>query len=466
MNAGAGGRESPRREMRISAGFTQGKDQTKLSARRILIATFGSLGDIHPFIALGHALAREGFAPVIATSAVYEAYVRSEGLDFAPIRPDADALMERLGMDLGGIARKMAEDDKFLFECLIFPHLRESYDDLLAAAEGVEAVVSHSLAFAARLVAETAGLPLVTVLLSPLMLYSAFDPPLGSRVPLRCAPAWPIEVAYNRLLLWSLAQVVALWAEPLRRLRRELGLQPRYGLDLLLGSKSSDAIIALFSPALARPQPDYGSRAFIAGHTFHDRYLGAGELEQELAAFLDAGAAPLVFTLGSFVTLARKDYYRDCIQVALKLGKRAVLLAHEDEVDELGADLPDGIFVAAYAPHSRVFPRAAAIVHHGGIGTVGQALRAGRPQLVTPFLGDQFDNAERLERLGVARIVDGKTATQEALLRELTRLDDGHRRRARDVGRRVAAEDGASAAAARIGALIGMPASRERLGTC
>lgn len=448
-------------EMRISAHFIQSKDQAKLSARKILIATFGSLGDIHPFVALGQALAREGFAPVIATSAVYADHIRGEGLGFAPIRPDAEDLMARLGMDLGEIARKMAEDDKFLFDTLIFPHLRESYDDLLAAAEGAEVVVSHSLAFAARLVAETKGLPLVTVLLSPLMLYSAFDPPLASRVPLRRAPVWPIEIAYNRLLLWSLAQAVGLWAEPLRRLRRELGLRPRYGLDLLLGSKSSTAVIGLFSPALAPSQPDHGSRTLIAGHTFHDRYLDGGALAAELEAFLDGGEAPVVFTLGSFVTLARKDYYRDCARVAERLGRRAVLLAHADEVDEIGDDLPDGVFAAAYIPHSQIFPRAAAIVHHGGIGTVGQALRAGRPQVVTPFLGDQFDNAERLARLGVAQVVDGKTATADALWRALSRLDQDCAAQAEKVAGLVRREDGAGVAAVRIAALVGQGAGRE-----
>lgn len=172
---------------------------------RILIATFGSLGDLHPFVALGHALAREGFAPVIATSAAYMDYIRGERLDFAPIRPDADDLMTRLGMDLGEIGRRMAEDDRFLFDTLIFPHLRESFDDLFAAAEGAVAVVAHSLAFAARIAAEARGLPCVTILLSPLMAYSPDDPPAGSHAPFLPAPVGALGRLYNRALLWSLS---------------------------------------------------------------------------------------------------------------------------------------------------------------------------------------------------------------------------------------------------------------------
>ncbi|GLI93404.1 glucosyltransferase [Methylocystis echinoides] len=405
-------------------------------------------------MALAHALAREGFAPVIATSAAYADYIRGEGLDFVAVRPDADDLTSRLGMDMGQIARKMAEDDRFLFGELIFPHLRESFEDIDAAAADAIAIVSHSLAFAARIVAEARGLPLVTVLLSPLMLYSAADPPLGSRVPLRRAPGSSVEIAYNRALLWAVAHAVALWAAPLRHLRRELGLRPRYGLDLLLGSESSDAVIGLFSPTLATASRGEAARVFVAGHSFHDRFLGNAALAPELEDFLAAGAAPLVVTLGSFVTRARRDFYRDCMAAAARLGRRAVVLAHDDDAPALAEASPRHVFVAAYAPHSQIFPRAAAILHHGGVGTSGQALRAGRPQVVTPFLGDQFDNAARLARLGVARVVDGKTATQDALFRALAALDDGHAARARHVAGIVEQEDGAAKAATRIAALM------------
>lgn len=462
----AAGKGASRPEDAYAAGFIQAGKGTKLSGRKILIATFGSLGDLHPFVALAHALAREGFAPVIATSAAYADYIRGEGLGFVAVRPDADDLTSRLGMDLGQIARKMAEDDRFLFETLIFPHLRESFDDLDAAAADAVAIVSHSLAFAARLVAEARGLPLVTVLLSPLMLFSAEDPPQGSQLPLRLAPASPVGIAWNRALLWSAAHAVALWAAPLRRLRRELGLRPRYGLDLLLGAESSDAVVGLFSPSLAPAWRAQGPRMFVAGHSFHDRFLGNAALSAELGDFLAAGEAPIVITLGSFVTRARRDFYRDCMEAAARLGRRAVVLAHDDDAPALAEASPRGVFVSAYAPHSKIFPRAAVILHHGGVGTTGQALRAGRPQVVTPFLGDQFDNAARLARLGLARVVDGKTATQDALRDALAALDGGHAARAQEVAERVREEDGAASAATRIASLLARAESQREAVAC
>ncbi len=426
------------------------------SRPKILVATFGSLGDLHPFVALAHALAAQGFAPVIATSAAYADYIRGEGLDFAAVRPDADDLTTRLGMDMAEIARRMSTDDAFLFQTLIFPHLRETYDDLLAASEGAVAIVGHSLAFAGRLVAEKRQLPLFTVLLSPLMLYSAYDPPMGSNAPLLTPPKGGLAVAYNKTTLWLLAQAMGLWAKPLRRLRREVGLPRRSGLDLLLGAKSSTATIGLFSPTLAPPQPDHAPGLLIAGHTFHDRFLDGAALPPELEAFLAQGAPPVVFTLGSFVARAGLETYRACLDVAGRLGRRAVVLAHEEIAPQLRAEAHATAHVAAYAPHSAIFPRACAIVHHGGIGTTGQALRAGRPQIVLPHLGDQYDNGARLQRLGVAQVIKGAQMTRDNLARDLAAiLDDADcARHAERLGQQLAQEDGARTAAAHIAKLI------------
>ncbi len=431
--------------------------------RKILIVTFGSLGDLHPFVALAHALAAEGLTPVIATSAAYAEYIASEGLAFTPIRPDGDDLVARLGMEMGEMARRMAADDRFLFDQIIFPHLRESYEDVLAASADVCAIVTHSIAFSARLAAERRGLPCVTTLLSPVMLFSPDDPPLGSHLPFRRSPQGRVGRSYNRVLLWALAQAIGLWARPLGRLRRELALPPRRGLDLLLGVDSSVAVIGLFSPLLSAHSAHW-ERLEITGHTFHDRFIGAQTLDPEIEVFLNAGAAPLVFTLGSFVARQKAAYYRQVAEASQRLGRRALLLADEEDVAALRATIPGDVHVAAYAPHSKLFPRACAILHHGGAGTTGQALRAGRPQLVMPFLGDQFDNAARLTRLGVARTLDHRTLTTQTLARELAALldDVALAQKAREAAEHITAENGAAVAARRIVALLDQSAAERR----
>lgn len=427
------------------------------AGRRIVIATFGSAGDLNPFVALAHALQRQGFRPVIATGGFYREWIESEGLEFAPVRPDVDDLTQRLGMDMTEIARRLARDEGFLFRELVFPYLRRSYDDVVAASEGAAAVVAHSLAFAAQIAAERQRIPLVNIVLSPLFLASAGDPPQSERSLFVRAPRSAVALRYNNALLWSLTQIMAMRSGPVAALRRDLGLPRRRGRALLTGGPAAAATIALASPLLASPQPDHPPNTLIAGHTFRDRFLGADDdLSQELEAFLAAGSAPIVVTLGSLMVRDKVEFYRAAGLGALRAGRRAVLLAADDERAALSIGLPADLFVAGYVRHSRLFPRACAILHHGGVGTSGQALRAGKPQLVVPFFGDQPDNAGRLARLGVARRLDYPRCTVDRMAAEFAALLGGadYVRRAHEIGAVVAREDGAERAANRIAALL------------
>ena len=121
---------------------------------------------------------------------------------------------------------------------------------------------------------------------------------------------------------------------------------------------------------------------------------------------------------------ARKSraFFAAAVGACRKLGRRSLLLTRYRE--QLPADLPAGAFHADYLPFSRVLPRACALVHHGGVGTAAQALAAGVPQLVVPLRNDQFDNADRLRRLGVARVLTLSRCRERALGRVLGELLD------------------------------------------
>ena len=161
--------------------------------------------------------------------------------------------------------------------------------------------------------------------------------------------------------------------------------------------------LALFSPLLARPQPDWPPNTQVTGFVFYET---SHELPPDIEAFLDAGDPPVVFTLGTSAVGAAGDFYDESARAAETLGCRAILLTGTDSRNLPPRKLPSSIMTAGYVPHGAVFPRAAATVHHGGIGTTAQALRAGRPMLVVPHAHDQFDNAFRVQKLGVARTVD------------------------------------------------------------
>jgi rhamnosyltransferase subunit B len=205
-----------------------------------------------------------------------------------------------------------------------------------------------------------------------------------------------------------------------RVLRRELGLGD--GRDPFFeGQYSPYGTIALFSSNFGPPQPDWPANVQVCGFPFLDEDFGGNSgLAPALAAFLDAGAPPIVFTLGSSAVNTAGDFYGQAAQAAVSMGRRAVLLAGASASAWNG--LPAGILTARSAPYHLLFPRAAAIVHSGGAGTTGQALRTGRPQLLVPFSHDQFDNAERVKRLGAGGWVHRDRLTAAKLQRALSGL--------------------------------------------
>ena len=154
-----------------------------------------------------------------------------------------------------------------------------------------------------------------------------------------------------------------------------------------------------------------------------------------------------MFTLGSSAVWVAGDFYQTSIAVAQKLGRRALLLAGE-AAPELRAQVPTSIGVFDYAPHSIVMPRAGINVHQGGVGTTGQALRAGRPMLVVPYGQDQPDNARRCEELGIARTIPRRRFNAERLTRELSALisNPAYATRAAAIGATVRAERGTDTA--------------------
>jgi rhamnosyltransferase subunit B len=201
-------------------------------------------------------------------------------------------------------------------------------------------------------------------------------------------------------------------------LRGELGL-PALGASIFQQWVHSPLLgITLFPEWFAQPTPDWPAPLVQAGFPLWDGDAGAG-LEPELAAFLEAGPPPLVFTAGTAMTQA-KALFAHAVAAAHALGERALLLSADPA--QVPAALPAGVMYAPYAPFALLLPRARALVHHGGIGSSAQALRAGVPQLLLPHAYDQFDNAMRLEALGVARSLAARAVSAPVLAARLRAL--------------------------------------------
>jgi rhamnosyltransferase subunit B len=415
-----------------------------MTARRIVFATFGSLGDLHPYIAVGRELIRRGHRPLVATFEEYRENVESAGIGFAPMRPgmaqfgDRTAMMEKLVDPWRG--------PELMVRGMFMPHLRESYEDLEGACRGADLLVTHPLTFAGPLLAQKTGLAWASSALSPMTQFSAIDPPL---FPAASWMRWArkLGVAPYRWVFGIPRAMVRRWEQPLRAFRAELGLPATNAIAQFEGQFSPRLHLALFSRLLAAPQSDWPASTVVCGFPRYDGAPTDDRTRAELEAFLSEGESPIVFGLGSSAVMIAGDFWSAAIDAAVALKRRALLLTGMPPGD-LGA-VPRGVKVFQYLPYSAVFPHAAAIVHQGGIGTLAQALAAGRPQLIVPVAFDQPDNARRTTGLGVARSIPFRRATGPAMARALDALlaSPDPLARAATVGNAVAKEDGARAAA-------------------
>jgi UDP:flavonoid glycosyltransferase YjiC (YdhE family) len=415
-----------------------------------LLVTLGSLGDLHPFIALGRALGARGADVSVACSAEYQTKVERADLKFHAVRPSFEDMQRQTGMEPAELTRALLERGEFLFRALVVPSVRRSYEDMLPLVAGADMVLTSSLCIGARLACERSDVPWIAIVLQPLMFLSAYDPPVIPKAEWLGPVLRRLGVPATGFVLGLLKRGVGAMLGPVRALRRDIGLPPSRRNPLFEGQFGAKGAIALYSKWLGDMCPDYPEPTSIVGFAWFDSQDGSPPLlERELLEFLAAGAAPLVFTLGSLIVHSPGAFYTESVAAARLLGQRAVLLVGESALPEVTRLRSPDVYVTAYAPHSLLFPRALVIAHQGGIGTLAQALRSGRPQLVVPFFGDQLDNAARAVRLGVARKLPPRRYAAAAAAREFLSLttQETYGARARTLRDLLLREDGAVQAA-------------------
>jgi UDP:flavonoid glycosyltransferase YjiC (YdhE family) len=412
---------------------------------RIVLSNIGTLGDTNPLIAIALELKRRGHTPVMALPAVYEPRIRPLGLEFHAVRPDIDpnnTILVEMIYDIKNGTEHGLRD-------FLFPVLRQTYSDLLDAAtkpERADLLLLGELNYAGPLVAEVTGIPWASYVLAPLSFFSAFDPPVLPPYP-RLARADKVVPGFGRVIRRVARFVSRKWPEPIYELRRELGL-PRGANPLFDAKHSPSLVLALFSRKLGEEQKDWPEHTLITGFCYYDADAGNQALPANLEKFLAAGPPPVVFTLGSAAVLAAGNFYETSAKAAIRLGIRAVLLIGTDPRNQLKTALPETVCVAEYAPYSELFKRAAMVVHQGGVGTTAQCLRAGKPMLIMPFSHDQPDNARRMKRLKVARVIQRGSYKPWRVARRLKAMlaNPLLAQRAESVGKQLASEDGVRAA--------------------
>ncbi len=403
---------------------------------RWLFTSWGSHGDLHPFLALGRGLIARGHEVTLVGHPEWGAEIEGAGLRFVSTEePPRENFLrdhpEIVSMKWMGIASAYA-----LVNHAIAPGFDHIAAALLAEIPRHDVMIAHHIVFPAPTVAELTGIPWATVSLAPGAVPSAYSLPAGDFG--RAGEGWASRVRHR--LAWNVGRLMTgLLVDPaVNRFRRKHGLKAVR--DAVFGWHSPQLNIQLYSEHFAPHPPDWSPEKRYAGFCFYDPPAGAA-LPREVEEFLDRGEAPVLFTLGTAAVHYPGSFYRDAVEVAGRLGLRGILLIGPEE--NRPAQLPESILAIPYASYGLLMPRVRAVVHQCGIGTLSHTLRAGVPSVACPFAFDQPNNSRRLEALGVAEVVLPYQRTARHIGQALQRLLAGEASlRARRLGELIRAEDG------------------------
>lgn len=405
----------------------------------LTIIALGSRGDVQPYIALGRGLSDAGHRVRIATYESFRATVAGQGLDFHPIPGDARQILQAASQ-----SRLMGTRNPFRMMRAIM----RSYGAV--AADYVEAFSAEALrdstavlnqlpaGLFGRDLAEAIGVPHLALSVIPLTPTRAFPSPLLAAR----SYGGPFNAAtyhFSAQLVWSF------FFPHIRAFRRGLGLSdpPRRF------RWPEDPVINGFSPRVVPRPPDWPSHVHVTGYwTLNE---AGWQPPEPLRRFLEAGPPPVFIGFGSMIAPDPAALARTLLKAVALSGQRAVI--GQGWAGLPGAVLPQQVFMVEYTPYEWLFPRMAGVVHHGGSGTTGFALRSGVPSMVVPFGADQPYWGERTRLLGCGPgPLPFKTLTAERLASALQRLtaDSAMQARAREFGEQLSAEDGIGAALERI----------------
>ena len=376
---------------------------------RILLIPVGSAGDVHPYVSVGLALQRRGHDVRVITSPYFASLLDRVGLPLIPLGTVDDfrtlfndPLLWNPFHGINVIGQALARSTTELYQLI---------KNETAQAQTV--LIAPGMAFAARIAHETLGVPLVTMHLQPTCFISQYETPVLHPW-LATINHWP--ATFKRQILRATGWVSDRALSPgANTLRQTLGLPPVRHI-VRDWWHSPARVIGLFPDWYAPPQPDWPRNTTLTGFPLYDEQ-GVSTIEPDLKKFLsESTEPPIVFTPGSANTQAA-NFFTSAVDACRQLNHRGLLLTRFP--DQIPDSLPIGIHHSTYAPLSEILPNAAALVHHGGIGTAAQALRAACPQLIMPMTFDQPDNADRLYRLRVGRLLSPSSFTGPRVAKEL-----------------------------------------------
>lgn len=386
--------------------------------KKIVIATFGTFGDIHPYLSLALELKQRGHRVVFCTSNFYRQYITSHQIEFHALRPDHGDNQ----LFLQQIMHPTRGAEFFLREWMGVA-IRQTFEDLTEVATDADLLINHMVCVAGPIVAEKYKIPLVSCALAPIGVKSSYDPVAICITPWLTYRSW-MGAGMYRLIQELGDYLVTRWLRPVIDLRKELGLPTdRNPMPFIHPTAYTTHNLMLYPAVLGGPQPDWPQNVSQTGFPRLSQPVDPA-VRLRVERFFEQGRAPVTFTLGTGAVQRAGSFYETAANVIQQTDRRGLLLTGKGTRNAPTALLTDNIAAFDYLPLDYVFERSKVTVHQGGIGTCAQALHAGVPMIIVPHCHDQPDNAQRLERLGIAKVIPARQFTAQRLRRALDEIDN------------------------------------------
>ncbi len=403
------------------------------------ILAYGSRGDVQPYIALGSGLQRAGHTVTLAAPAVFRPFIEGYGLTFAPLAGDPYALMRQAVAKAPAGSSPLAPLRVGLVMLrYALPLAWQMLEDVEAACEGADAVI-HTLltTVAGHEAAIRRGIPDFSALMFTVFAPTrSFPSALFSPFPLGPEYDRQLHVHFNRMFWWGNKLGYAL----LRLKHKDLPPLTSWPFDPQ--NERVTPILYGFSRQVIPRPPEWGPDVHICGYWFLDEPPG-WQPPHDLQAFLEDGPPPVFIGFGSVVNSDAEQITRMALDALAETGQRGLLLTGWGGLRTAG--LPASVHVVDHAPFSWLLPRMSAAVHHGGIGTTADTLRAGIPAFIVPFTADQPFWGRQVAKLGLGPDpVPFRKLTAPVLAAKIDAMtnDSAMRRRVADLGTRIRGEDG------------------------
>ncbi len=412
----------------------------------IAIIALGTRGDVQPYIALGKGLEKAGNVVRLVTHENFEVLVNSYGLEFWPLKGNVQDILQSKEM------REILEQGNFLTITLQMAKLGGQHVAIdwakkgLAACQGMDMVLAGIGGLYLGLsLAEKLGLPFLQAYVVPFTPTKAFP---GVLIPKSLSG---LGSSFNRFSHHLTRQIMWQMLQSDDRIARQqvLGLPAASFWGPYNAARFHQyPILYGFSPSVIPKPSDWDKNIHVTGYWFLDP-ASDWNPPSALMEFLQGGPPPVYIGFGSMSSQNPAETTDLCLQALARTQQRAIMLSGWGGLDKV--NLPDTVFMADSIPHSWLFPRVGAVVHHGGAGTTGVGLRAGIPSIVIPFSGDKVFWGQRVAELGVGpEPIPRKKLTVERLAQAIQKAltDQTMRQRAANLGSKIQAEDGIASAVA------------------